>query len=151
MEIWQVDHRGVYIHSQSSGSDRRDQNFQGYGRFLTDVKGQYYFRTVKPVPYPGRTPHIHFGVSKNGRRIFTTQMLIKGDKHNGADFLFRRVDKKARDTVLVDFKPVPKSKIGELAAKFDIVLGVTLAELEDGSLKAGVGKSVRESRPRRRR
>ena len=54
----------------------RDANFQGYGRFLTDSTGQYYFRTIKPVPYPGRTPHIHFGISQNGRRIYTTQLFI---------------------------------------------------------------------------
>ena len=50
----------------------------GYGRFLTDSKGNYYFRTIKPVPYPGRTPHIHIAVSLNGHRVFTSQILIKG-------------------------------------------------------------------------
>lgn len=146
VEIWQVDHNGVYIHTDSAGAGNRDTNFQGYGRFLTDAKGQYYFRTVKPVPYPGRTPHIHFGVSKNGRRIFTTQMLIKGEKQNERDGLFRRIDQQARDTVLVDFKPIPDSKIGELAANFDIILGVTAEELEDGSLKAGIGKPEHSGR-----
>ena len=29
----------------------------GFGRFLTGSSGEYYFRTVKPVPYPGRAPH----------------------------------------------------------------------------------------------
>jgi len=52
IEIWQVDQNGAYIHSADSASGRNEKNFQGYGRFLTDSKGQYYFRTIRPVPYP---------------------------------------------------------------------------------------------------
>lgn len=148
VEIWQVDNNGVYIHSDSAGRSKRDSNFQGYGRFLTDHLGRYYFRTVKPIKYPGRTPHIHFGVSMNGRRIFTTQMLIKGEKQNAADGLFRQIrDPKLRETILVEFKPLPDSKIGEQVAKFDLVLGVTPEEAEDGTIK-GVGKPNRVTRRR---
>ncbi len=150
VEIWQVDSKGVYLHSQSSGAKNRDTNFQGYGRFLTGTRGDYYFRTVKPVPYPGRTPHVHFGVSMNGKRIFTSQMLIKGHPANEADGLFRQIrDPKLRQTILVDFKPIPQSKIGELAAHFDIVLGHTVEEDETGGLK-GVGKPDRVTRRRLR-
>ena len=59
VEIWQVDAKGAYLHSRSSNRDKRDPNFQGFGRFLTASSGEYYFRTIKPIPYPGRTPHIH--------------------------------------------------------------------------------------------
>src|SRR5262249_34032804 len=62
VEIWQVDNRGAYLHSRSSNRANRDANFQGFGRFLTASSGEYYFRTIKPVPYPGRTPHIHFKI-----------------------------------------------------------------------------------------
>jgi protocatechuate 3,4-dioxygenase beta subunit len=145
VEIWQVDSHGAYLHSGTSNREKRDSSFQGYGRFLTDSKGQYSFRTVKPVPYPGRTPHIHFGVSKNGRRIFTTQMLIKGHPQNESDGLFRNVkDPAARATILVDFKPLENSKIGELTANFDIVLGKTVEELDDGTFKGGIGPSDRD-------
>lgn len=85
VEIWQCDNNGAYLHSGTTNADKRDSNFQGYGRFLTDSKGQYYFRTIKPVPYPGRTPHIHFGISSRGKRIFTTQMLVKGHPGNERD------------------------------------------------------------------
>jgi protocatechuate 3,4-dioxygenase beta subunit len=147
VEIWQVDNNGAYLHSGTSNADRRDVNFQGYGRFLTDSTGQYYFRTIKPVAYPGRTPHIHFGVSKNGHRIFTTQMLERGNPQNESDGLFRNVrEAAARETILVDYKAVPNSKIGELAAKFEIVLGQTVEELEDGSLRGGIGKPVSRRR-----
>ena len=151
VEIWQVDNNGVYIHSGSDNSENRDANFQGYGRFLTDVRGNYYFRTIKPVKYPGRTPHIHVGVSLNGKRIFTSQILVKEyKKENERDGLMRQIkDPKIRETILVDFKPMKRSKLGELNANFDIVLGVTAEENEDGTVK-GVGKPDRVTRRRRR-
>lgn len=126
VEIWQTDHRGAYIHSGSMNGEVRDANFQGYGRFLTDSRGRYFFRTIKPVPYPGRTPHIHVAVSRGNRRVLTTQLLIKGHPQNEADGLFRRItDPQRRETVLVDFQPLPESKAGELTARFDVVLGTT--------------------------
>jgi protocatechuate 3,4-dioxygenase, beta subunit len=142
VELWQVDNNGVYLHSGDSRHDKRDTNFQGYGRFLTDSKGNYYFRTVKPVPYPGRTPHIHFGVSQNGKRIYTTQLFVKGHEQNERDGVYRGIrDEKARETVLVDFKPIAESRLGELAANFDIVMGVTPEDPKDAAIKGGIGKS----------
>ena len=131
IEIWQVDHNGVYIHSQGGDRNRIDSNFQGFGRFLTGVKGEYYFRTVKPTAYPGRPPHIHYKVKlkggqkyKNGRD-YTTQLFVKGDKRNERDGLFRGTNAEQRKSLLVEFKPLKNSKAGELQANFDIVLGVT--------------------------
>ena len=141
VEIWQVDNNGSYIHSGSSNRDKLDTNFQGYGRFLTDAQGQYYFRTIKPVPYPGRCPHIHFGVSRNGKRVLTTQLLIKGHPQNDRDGVTREVsDPKQRELIMTDFAPIKESKIGELAAKFDLVLGVTPNENDDGHVHGGIGK-----------
>lgn len=126
VEIWQVDHNGAYLHTGTSNADRRDKNFQGYGRFLTDGEGRYFFRTVKPVSYPGRTPHIHFAVSRGDKRILTTQLLIAGEKQNERDGVFRKLqDEQSRKSVLADFNPLEGSKIGELAVNWDIVLGVT--------------------------
>jgi protocatechuate 3,4-dioxygenase beta subunit len=128
IEIWQVDHNGVYLHSQSGGREDRDENFQGFGRFLTGSTGEYYFRTIKPVRYPGRTPHIHFAVKHKGHSKFTTQCYIKGEPANQRDMVLRSIrDSKARQSVIIDFAPLPKSRIGELAARFDIVLGYTPA------------------------
>jgi protocatechuate 3,4-dioxygenase, beta subunit len=126
VEIWQVDHHGVYLHQGSNNTDGRDKNFQGFGKFLTSSTGEYYFRTVKPVPYPGRTPHIHFKVKRKGQPDFVTQCYVKGHPQNERDGVLRGIrDGKARESLLVDFSPMPESKIGELAAKFEIVLGVT--------------------------
>lgn len=130
VEVWQVDNNGAYLHPGSANHGRRDPNFQGFGRFLTGSSGEYYFRTIKPVPYPGRTPHIHFAVKLKGRDKFTTQCYIKGHPGNARDFILNSIrDPKARASVIVDFSPVKGSRIGEVAAHFDIVLGFTPGEL----------------------
>lgn len=126
VEIWQVDNNGAYLHTGSTNRDKRDANFQGFGRFLTGSSGEYLFRTIKPVPYPGRTPHIHVAVKTKGREKFTTQCYIQGEPQNEKDdLLLEMKDSKARNSLIVPFTPIPMSKIGELAAKFDIVLGFT--------------------------
>jgi protocatechuate 3,4-dioxygenase beta subunit len=125
VEIWQCDSKGVYLHSDDTHAER-EKNFQGFGRFLTSSSGEYYFRTIKPVAYPGRTPHIHFKVKKGGKELLTTQCYIKGEPLNQQDGIFRAIrNSRARAAVLVDFKPVKDSKIGELSARFDIILGLT--------------------------
>jgi protocatechuate 3,4-dioxygenase beta subunit len=130
VEIWQVDGRGVYLHSGSSDADKRDANFQGFGRFLTGSSGEYYFRTIKPVAYPGRTPHIHFAVKMKGRDRWTTQCYVKGEARNEKDGVLRGMkDEKARESVIVDFAAIKDSKAGELAAKFDIVMGFTPTDM----------------------
>jgi protocatechuate 3,4-dioxygenase beta subunit len=113
------------LHSRSAG-EKRDANFQGFGRFLTGSSGEYYFRTVKPVPYPGRTPHIHFALNRGGKRVLTTQMYVKGEKRNERDGIYRSLrEEKQRDAVTIEFRPLEDSKFGELTATFDIVLGET--------------------------
>src|SRR6266550_7387178 len=127
VEIWQCDNNGVYLHSANfDGHAKQDRNFQGFGRFLTGPTGEYVFRTIKPVPYPGRTPHIHYKVKRNGKELLTTQCYIKGNPANERDGVWRGIgDGKARASVTVDFAPLKGSRVGELAARFDIVLGVT--------------------------
>lgn len=124
VEIWQVDHNGVYLHRLSDNRARRDRNFQGFGRFLTASSGAYYFRTIKPVPYPGRAPHIHFAVKVRGRETFTTQCYVKGEPLNERDVVLNSIpDPQSRASVVVPFTPVSAARADELAARFDIVLG----------------------------
>lgn len=126
VEIWQCDQNGAYFHSKTSNAERRDRNFQGFGRFMTGSTGEYYFRTIKPVPYPGRTPHIHFKVKGKGREGFITQCYIKGHPGNEGDGIFKALRNPQEAAALsVDFVPIKDSRIGELAARFDIVLGRT--------------------------
>jgi protocatechuate 3,4-dioxygenase beta subunit len=128
VEIWQCDANAVYLHTADSGgkAQQQDKNFQGFGRFTTGSNGAYYFRTIKPVPYPGRpAPHIHVKVKKGGRELLTTQFFIHGHPGNERDGIARGGDPIDRELLMVDFKPVPESKVGEWAANFLIVLGRT--------------------------
>jgi len=126
VEIWQCDSNGSYLHTKSGNREKYNANFQGFGRFVTSSTGEYYFRTIKPVPYPGRTPHIHYKILKGGKELLTTQCYIKGHPGNERDGVLRGMrDQKGRDALMVDFTPLKDSKIGELTAKFDLVLGQT--------------------------
>ena len=155
VEIWQTDADGSYVHTAGRQAAKPyDTNFQGYGRFLSDAKGQYYFRTIKPVEYTlmgmHRCPHIHVAVSQKGRRIFTSQFLIKGHPANVGDTVVRNLDPKALQTILVDFKALPGSKLGELSANVDIVLGKTFNELQPSSKDSLKGTAKGIGMPRRR-
>jgi protocatechuate 3,4-dioxygenase beta subunit len=147
VEIWQTDQTGSYVHTGGRQPTGFDTNFQGYGRFLSDSKGQYYFRTIKPIDYTligiFRTAHIHVAVSQNGRRVFTSQLLVNGHPANARDTVVRSLDPGKLKTLLVDFTPLPGSKLGELSANFDVVLGATANELEMGPLR-GVAPSARQ-------
>jgi protocatechuate 3,4-dioxygenase beta subunit len=127
VEIWQCDNNGAYLHSGTSNKEKKDRNFQGFGRFVTGSSGEYLFRTIKPVPYPGRTPHIHYKVKRGGKELLVTQLYIKGHTGNEKDGIWKRLSEKERESVTVDFAPLRGARAGELAAKFDLVLGVTPA------------------------
>ncbi len=132
VEIWQCDAHAVYLHSSDSGpkAKQQDKNFQGFGRATTTKEGAYRFRTIKPVAYPGRPgPHIHVKVKKGDKELLTTQLLIRDHPGNARDGVFNGTrDPIDRELILVDFKPVKDSKIGELSAYFEIVLGKTPIE-----------------------
>ncbi len=121
VEIWQCDNNGRYMHTGDSHPGTKDVNFQGFGRFTTGPTGEYFFRTIKPVPYPGRTPHIHLLVRVGERRMLTTQVYMKGFAQNDRDSLYRSLS--VPQLAAADFKPLAGSTQGELTAHFDIVLG----------------------------
>lgn len=123
VEIWQCDANGRYLHPGDSGGRPRDPRFQGYGRTLTDAAGDYRFRTIRPVAYPGRTPHIHFKLSREGRELLTTQMYVAGEPLNERDFLLNAVrDPAARARLLVELAPAGDIEAEALAGRFEIVL-----------------------------
>ena len=129
VEIWQCD-QFAYYHHQGSLDSRADANFQGYGRVTTGPDGAYHFRTIRPVPYPGRAPHIHFAISGPGIRRLTTQMYVAGDPGNARDGLLRRVsDPEARARLIVSLVEAPPTiEPGALAGRFDIVLDDKLVQ-----------------------
>jgi len=133
VEIWQCDNNGRYLHTGDENPGTRDVNFQGFGRSMTGPTGDYYFRTIKPVPYPGRTPHIHLIVRLGGKRMLTTQLYIKDFPQNARDFLYRSL--RAPQLVTADFKPITGSTQSELTARFDIVLGPAPEDPEEDRMR----------------
>jgi protocatechuate 3,4-dioxygenase, beta subunit len=124
VEIWQCDDFGRYHNVQDGGERPRDENFQGFGRTVADDSGSYSFVTIRPVPYPGRTPHIHFAVAASGLPRFVTQMYVAGEKLNDRDSVLLGVrDPAARARLIVPLRPAPEIGREALAASFDIVLG----------------------------
>jgi protocatechuate 3,4-dioxygenase beta subunit len=122
VEIWQCDAAGRYHHP---GDPRgpADPNFQGFGHTLAAADGGYRFRTIRPVPYPGRTPHIHFAVIAPGRQRLVTQMYVAGEPGNARDGLYNAIrDPAARASVTVELAPAGDLEPGALAGRFDIVL-----------------------------
>lgn len=88
VEIWQCDMNGKYMHSADRQAVEFDPAFQGFGHDITGPDGSYSFRTIKPVAYPGRTPHIHVKVLNGDREILTTQFYIADHPANQRDMLF---------------------------------------------------------------
>ncbi len=125
IEIWQCDANGRYHNVRDGDAGRpRDENFQGFGQTVTDDAGGYRFVTIRPVPYPGRTPHIHFAVAVPGQRRFITQMYVAGEPQNERDTVLLGVrDPAARARLIVPLQPAPDLGREALAAAFDIVLG----------------------------
>jgi len=122
VEIWQCDANGRYHHVDDDNA-AEDAGFQGYGQTPTASDGGYRFRTIRPVAYPGRTPHIHFKISGNGFDSLTTQLYVAGEPRNARDGVLNRIDVTARDRVMVPFLPAPEIEANALKATFDIVLG----------------------------
>lgn len=103
VEIWQCDEAGHY-HHPGDGS-KADAAFQGFGRVTLGRDGSYRFRTIRPVAYSGRTPHIHVKVRLGTRELLTTQLYVQGDAHNARDFLWRNLSESARQALTVPFAP----------------------------------------------
>ena len=116
VEIWQCDQQGHYHHPSDGG--RADPAFQGFGRVGVGADGEYRFRTLRPAPYSGRTPHIHVKVRLARRELLTTQLYVEGDAGNERDWLWRRLSAADRAAITVPFKPAADG----LQAKFPIVV-----------------------------
>jgi protocatechuate 3,4-dioxygenase beta subunit len=124
VEIWQCDANGVYWHPGDPRRGARDTGFQGFGHATTDPAGGFAFRTIVPVPYPGRTPHIHVKVVGGGRSLLTTQLYLLDHPHNRSDFLFRRLAPDERRRVSMVVTARAGSARPAFETKIDLVVGV---------------------------
>jgi protocatechuate 3,4-dioxygenase beta subunit len=117
VEIWQCDQEGHYHHP--GDGDRADRAFQGFGRVVADREGRWRFRTIRPVAYGGRAPHIHVKVKLGARELLTTQFYVEGDPGNARDFLWNRLSAEDRRALTAPFAVAAD---GHLGAKFALVV-----------------------------
>lgn len=118
IEIWQCDEQGHYHHPGDGG--RADPAFQGFGRATVGRDGAYRFRTIRPVAYSSRTPHIHVKVRLGRHELLTTQMYVDGDPGNERDPLWRRLNAVQRQALTV---PLTRQAEGWLG-RFPLVVQV---------------------------
>ncbi len=106
VEIWQCDVLQAYRHpGVRATAGNFDTGFQGFGAGRSDAQGGVRFRTIKPVPYPGRTPHIHVKVRHASFGELSSQLFLAGDAGNARDFLWRALDETDRDMLAMRLLP----------------------------------------------
>ena len=121
VEIWQCDAFGAYKHPRDRG-DVSEPEFQGYGFTHTSQLGEFRFRTIRPVSYPGRTPHIHAKVSGDGFRRLTTQFYIEGEQQNSADYLYNRIPEDRRNMLTARY-PSSTEESDSVIPHYTVVVG----------------------------
>lgn len=127
VEIWQCDANSVYHHPDGGAVSQRDPNFQGYGVAQTDADGAFHFRTIRPVAYPGRTPHIHVRVQAAEGRVLATQLYLPNDPGNRTDFLFARLKADEQAALTLRLGPAtpdahPLARATQQTARADLVV-----------------------------
>ncbi|MFO1415594.1 MAG: protocatechuate 3,4-dioxygenase [Burkholderiales bacterium] len=122
LELWQANAFGRYHHpSDTDASGPLDPRFQGYGRLVADADGRFRIRTIKPGPYTGRTPHIHFNVASGNTRL-TTQMFFPDEPANARDGLYRWLSRDEQRASTARYVTRKGTEGGALAVDFDFVL-----------------------------
>lgn len=124
VEIWQCNSHGRYRDSRDTSSSPIDPFFQGFGKTVTDAEGRFRFRTIRPVAYPGRPPHIHFKVKAKPFRELTTQMFVAGDPGLESDGIWRSIrSAEMKKQMAIELKPAEANSGVSLAGYFEIMLG----------------------------
>ena len=121
VEIWQCDANAVYHHPAGGAVAERDSNFQGYGVARADAAGAFHFRTIKPIAYPGRTPHIHVRVQGSNVSPFATQLYLADDPNNRRDFLFSRMSVEEQASLTLKFEPTSAAATHALARATQLI------------------------------
>lgn len=112
VEIWQACETGKYNHPGDPNPAKLDPNFQYWGRAVTNAKGEYSFKTIRPGHYQAtstwvRPAHIHLKVHRRGYEELTTQVYFKNDPYNNGDRILQSLSLSERKNVIVDFKKMP--------------------------------------------
>lgn len=123
VEIWQCDVFAHYRHpSTEPAQGKVDEGFQGFGATRSAGDGAYRFRTIRPVPYPGRTPHIHVKLRHASFGELTTQLFVDGDAANDRDGLWRRLSADDRAALAMTLAPAPTASGLRWLVRHDLVV-----------------------------
>ncbi|MCU0764740.1 MAG: intradiol ring-cleavage dioxygenase [Burkholderiaceae bacterium] len=127
VEIWQCDANAVYHHPAGGAEPERDPHFQGYGRAQTDADGRFHFRTIRPVAYPGRTPHIHLRIAPPGGGALATQLYLPDEPGNARDFLFRQLSRDEQAALTLSLRTTgaahPLARGTRVTGTIEVLLG----------------------------
>jgi hypothetical protein len=112
-----------------------DPNFQYWGKVLTNEKGEYGFKTIKPGSYPvsrfwTRPPHLHFTVNSRGHSQLITQMYFAGESFNKKDRLLREHSPVEQAQCIVSFRKIKNTPMGQFN------LGLLLEKTDDRRLRS---------------
>lgn len=120
VQLWQADHAGLYRHPKAPSTEKVHPAFARFAAQVTDNEGRYRFRTIVPVPYTGRVPHIHAKLIYKGQSILVTQIYLRGqEKEQGMFFSLIASLYGSRDSLVID--PLLRTD-GLHAAVFDFVI-----------------------------
>jgi protocatechuate 3,4-dioxygenase beta subunit len=123
VEIWQCDAVGHYRHpSTEPTTDAVDDAFQGFGSTQSNAQGQLRFRTIKPAPYPGRTPHIHVKLRHAAFGEVTSQLFVAGEPGNARDGLWRRLSADDRTALEMKLEPAASDTGLRWLVRHDLVV-----------------------------
>ncbi|NKK73580.1 intradiol ring-cleavage dioxygenase [Rhizobium leguminosarum bv. viciae] len=96
VEIWHADEHGEYD----------QESFRLRGHQFTDARGRWWFHTIVPALYPGRTRHFHFKVQRSGGSVLTTQLFFPNEARNATDRIFH-------ETLLMEMKNTNEGMFGQ--------------------------------------
>ncbi len=132
--LWQANSFGRYNHQSDETAQRNfphpktrkvitrlhDEQFQYWGKAVTDKEGKFYFKTILPGFYPAaddwyRPPHLHFSIRAKGHQEFVTQTYFSGTELpesglirelNAKDWILRdsRIQPEQQEQVIVDYQ-----------------------------------------------
>mgnify|MGYP003575045537 CR=1 FL=1 len=146
VEVWQANAGGRYRHKKDQYIAPIDPNFGGCGRMLTDDNGYYFFRTIKPGPYPWRNrvndwrpAHIHYSISGSAfAQRLITQMYFAGDPMIPHCPIVRSIrSEEAVRGLIAQLDPNAFIQLDSLAYRFDIVLRGSRATLFENHVQGG--------------
>ena len=119
IELWQCDALGAYHHVGGSGQE--DPNFQGYGAVTAEADGRFAFKTIRPVPYLGRMPHLHVKLAHPTAVPLTTQLYVAGDSAAG-DGVARGSGGEVQARLTMALAPAAGREAGAVQASYTFVL-----------------------------